>query len=53
MIKLMNKRDSLKIVNDQHGSPTHTGKKAGVFPPVQGKGEKEFFIRCASMAVFS
>lgn len=34
MIKLMNKLDSLKVVNDQHGSPTWTKDIAGLIQTV-------------------
>ena len=42
MIKLMNKLDALKVINDQHGSPTWTRDLTGLITEILKSGSKNY-----------
>ncbi len=44
MIKLMNDRDSIKVVNDQHGSPTWTHELSTLIATIIGSDSREYGI---------
>ena len=44
MIKLMNSRDSIKVVNDQHGSPTWTGELSDLIKTIIDTQSKAYGV---------
>jgi len=44
MLKLLNSKDSIKVVNDQHGSPTWTMVLSGLIVKIISSGSTEFGI---------
>ncbi len=44
MIKLMNGRDTIKVVNDQHGSPTWTGELSALINKIISNDRTEYGI---------